>query len=725
MKSIHFILGIHNHQPAGNFDHVFEEAYQRSYLPFLQILKEFPTLRINYHTTGPLYDWLETHHPEYFDLLSYLLRNGQLEMMTGGYQEPILPIIPDRDKTGQIRMMTEYLRRRLKAEARGMWLAERVWEPHLAKPLNECGVEYVTLDDYHFFSAGLDPATLLGYYRTEEQGYGLSIFPISKKLRYLIPFSQPEEALQYLRESADESGENLLVMADDGEKFGLWPGTYEWVYTQGWLRRFFNALQSAQEEGWLKLTSCSEFADQHPPRGRVYLPCASYFEMSTWSLPADSGAKFDELVHRYEIEGRLDELRPFLKGGFWRGFLAKYTESNRMYRKMLWISNKIAKLDSSAENRAGERARHLENARLHLYRAQCNCAYWHGVFGGLYLPHLRHAVYQNLLLAERFCNEIEHPNENFSELLRSDFDSDGSEELYLRNETMGILFSPNEGGCAYELDYLPASFNLLNTLHRQPEAYHRKVIEAGREVKKGESIHDQFLAKESGLERYLVYDRHARGMFIDHFLSADESPQSLMEGRYHELGDFVGKPYQIYPDSHSTGDAVVLVRTGRVVDNEITLRKEIKLLEDHAGIAAEYLLQNQSDIPLTILFAPEFNFALLGGDFIQAYYYETDRAERYALNAVGVLQNLRKLSLCDENDGFCVHFDFETNTEVWHYPCETVSLSEGGFERVYQSSCVLPVYRLAVPPHSEFRVKFRLKFASLRRAANRSFRSGE
>lgn len=720
MKSIHFILGIHNHQPVGNFDHIFEEAYQKSYLPFLQILQEFPTLRINYHTTGPLYDWLEIHHPEYFDLLSHLLKNGQLEMMTGGYQEPILPIIPDRDKTGQIRMMTDYLRRKLNAEARGMWLAERVWEPHLAKPLCECGVEYVTLDDYHFFSAGLDPASLLGYYRTDEQGYGVFIFPISKKLRYLIPFSQPEEALQYLRDNADESGENLLVMADDGEKFGLWPGTYDRVYTQGWLRRFFQTLQSAQSEGWLKITTCSEYTDRYAPRGRVYLPCASYFEMSTWSLPADSGARFDEIVHRYEKEGRLEELRPFLKGGFWRGFLAKYDESNRMYRKMLWISNKIAELETTQSDPSGKRKQHLVSARLHLYRAQCNCAYWHGVFGGLYLPHLRHAIYQNLLLAERFCNEIEHSHEKFCELLQSDFNADGGDELYLRNEIIGILFSPKEGGCAYELDYLPASFNLLNTLRRQPEAYHRKVSAAGREVREGESIHDQFLAKESGLERYLVYDRHTRGMFIDHFLCAEESPQSLLEGRYHELGDFVGKPYNICRDPYLKGNTVVLERSGRVVDNIITLRKEISLLEKHAGIAAEYRLYNQSSIPLTILFAPEFNFALLGGDSIRDYFYETDRGEKYALNTVGVLPDLRKLFLCDMNDGFSIFFDFDTDTEVWHYPCETISLSEGGFERVYQSSCVLPVYRLSAPPLSEFRVNFRLRITSLRQPAHRS-----
>ncbi|HDH57818.1 MAG TPA: DUF1926 domain-containing protein, partial [Bacteroidetes bacterium] len=40
---------------------------------------------------------------------------------------------------------------------------------------------------------------------------------------------------------------------------------------------------------------------------------------------------------------------------------------------------------------------------------------------------------------------------------------------------------------------------------------------------------------------------------------------------------------------------------------------------------------------------------------------------------------------------------------------ETVSQSEGGFERVYQSSCVLPVYRLSVNPSSIAKFKFKLQ----------------
>jgi alpha-amylase len=708
MKTIYFILGVHNHQPVGNFDHVFEEAYQASYLPMVKALCDFPGVRMMYHTTGPLFDWLEAHHPEYFDILNLLVDRGQLEIMTGGYYEPILAIIPDRDKRGQIEMMSSFIERRWKIRPRGMWMAERVWEPHLAKPLNESGVEFITLDDYHFFSAGLSPDDLLGYYRSDEQGYPISIFPISKRLRYLIPFGEPEAALGYLREKADERGDNLLVMADDGEKFGLWPGTYEWVHEKGWLRRFFTALENAASEGWLKLTTCSQFMAEHPARGRVYLPCASYFEMSAWSLPAAAGAKLDQLQHRYQNEGRLDELQPFLKGGFWRNFLAKYDEANRMYRKMLWISEQVLEKEKEAAFPDVE----LEAARRALYKAQCNCAYWHGVFGGLYLPHLRHAVYQNLLEAEAHLNWPQTP---FTWARQADFDGDGSPEIYLRNHQLGIIASLRDGGAIYEFDYLPARFNLLNTLKRQPEAYHGQVALAGAEIKEGESIHDQVRSKEQGLEQYLVYDRHSRGALLDHFLSAQESPQSLMSGRYYELGDFVGKPYERAKGASLTGSSFEITRTAAVVDNQVELRKAVILPVGEDTLQITYRIRNTSAIPLTILFALEFNFALLSGDCAERYYYQADRGlDRAPLNSIGICEAVRRFSLFDEDDGFAVHFEFAEPTEIWRYPCETVSQSEGGFERNYQSSCVLPIFRLTVAGEGEFSTSFRVRLQLLR-----------
>jgi len=708
VKKINFILGVHNHQPVGNFDHVFEEAYKKAYLPLLETLEQHPKIRMMYHTTGPLLDWLEDHYPEFLDRVKNLVDYDQLEIMTGGYYEPILAVLPDRDKIGQIRMMTEYEKKRFGADPKGLWMAERIWEPHLAKPLFEAGVKFVTLDDYHFHAAGVNPDELRGYYLTDEQGCSVGVFPISMKLRYMIPFAKPEETVAYLQQNADDSGENLLLMCDDGEKFGLWPGTHEWVYTKGWLENFFIQLENAIEEGWLNMTTCSEFSVDFKARGRIYLPCASYFEMSEWSLPAESGAKFAQIYHRLEKEKQIDEIRPFFKGGFWRNFIAKYDESNFMYRKALWVSNRIQSLAGEISNKQKNASNQLAAARRALYAAQCNCAYWHGVFGGLYLPHLRHAVYQKLLEAEDICNQIETSGDGFTDVIARDFDADGNSEIMLRNERVGLLISPARGGSIYELDYIPARFNLLNSLARQPESYHQMVGKADNEIEEGSSIHDQVLSKEEGLDQYLIYDRHHRGAMLDHFLSTKESPESLQNGKYCELGDFINQPYIVEIRAVEKEKSITLRRIGDVVDNQIDLKKTVQLLENENGLAVKYRIVNVSNFPLTILFAPEFNFAMLAGDSPDRYYRDDNSLDRQPLRSRGISENVKEFSLINEADRFAVNFRFEQPTEVWRYPVETVSQSEGGFERVYQSSCVLPIYRLTIQHGKAFKIGFKL-----------------
>jgi alpha-amylase len=707
VKTINFILGVHNHQPVGNFDFVFEDAYSKAYQPFLEVLEKHPRIRLMFHTTGPLLDWLEYNHPDYLDRIETLAEQNRLEIMTGGYYEPILAILLDRDKAGQIEMMSRYVKTRFNQNPRGLWMAERVWEPHLARPLSEADVEFITLDDYHFHSAGLNPQDLTGYFRTDEQGYAVNVFPISMRLRYLIPFAQPGESIAYLREKADDSGQSLLVMCDDGEKFGLWPGTHDWVYKQGWLDQFFTLLEQAMDEGWLTMTTCSEFSAAFSPRGRVYLPCASYFEMSEWSLPPESGARFGEIIHRLEAEQKIDELRPYLKGSFWRNFIAKYDESNHMYRKALWISNLIAKLDSVLPPENSEKRNLLDEALKCLYRAQCNCAYWHGVFGGLYLPHLRHAVYENLLHAEKLCNEIDTEAGDFTDIEGGDFDSDGNREILLRNRRVGIVMSPAQGGSIYELDYLPALFNLLNTLRRHKEGYHQKVATTAGEVRKGASIHDQLLSKEQGLDKYLIYDPHPRSSLVDHFFSAEESPESLQNGAYYELGDFTNSRYQTEIRANKTEKSVTLTRKGRVVDNDVEVQKTVRLLEKEDGLAIAYRITNLSDIKLNIQFASEFNVALLAGNSPDRYYQDGKKLTHAPLNSTGISKGITKFVLLNEADGFAVQLKFGEPTEVWRYPVETVSQSEAGFERIYQSSCVLPVYSLSIPgKHSqEFTVR--------------------
>ena len=169
---IRLCLVLHNHQPIGNFDGVFEQAYRDSYLPFLEVFEPYSDLSISLHTSGPLMEWLDAKHPEYLDRLAVLVGDGRVEIVGGAFYEPILAMIPPRDRQGQIRSYTHWLEQRLGAQVQGMWIPERVWEQSLTSDIVEAGIKYTVLDDSHFRNAGLRPEELQSYYVTHKTTCG-------------------------------------------------------------------------------------------------------------------------------------------------------------------------------------------------------------------------------------------------------------------------------------------------------------------------------------------------------------------------------------------------------------------------------------------------------------------------------------------------------------------------------------------------------------------------
>ena len=141
MSSISLIFGAYNHQPDGTDSERLETHYQQSYKPFLSLLYNFPRLHTVLHYCGSLFEWMEDRHPEFIMLLKEMIRRKQVELLGGGYHAPILPLIPDGDKLGQIEKMSTFIRTTFGTRPRGSWLAERVWEPSLARILSNSGIE--------------------------------------------------------------------------------------------------------------------------------------------------------------------------------------------------------------------------------------------------------------------------------------------------------------------------------------------------------------------------------------------------------------------------------------------------------------------------------------------------------------------------------------------------------------------------------------------------------
>jgi len=632
-----FLFAVHNHQPVGNFPPIFKAAFADCYRPLLEGLAAHPSFKFALHFSGPLWEYMEKNERGCWDLVRELARRGQVELLSGGFYEPILSVIPEDDRVGQIRMMNDFLGENFGQRPRGLWLTERVWEPGLPGSLAAAGIEFTLLDEEHFHYAGV--RDLSTTYITEDGGRGLRVFPIDKTLRYDIPFHSLEDIDAYLASIRDAGG--TAILGDDGEKFGLWPGTHKWVYEDGWLQRFLAFIEDRK----IRMTSFSGYIDSHPPAGRVYLPPASYEEMMEWVLEPDEQAAYEKLK-----ASAGPEARRFVRGGFFRDFFRKYPEANSLHKRMTMVSTAVR-----AAGVSGESLRDL-------YKGQCNDAYWHGVFGGLYLPHLREAAYHHLLEAEKAT-----PDPEGWEAL--DYDCDGRDELVFRDRTFGLLAKPAAGGTLVEIDYRPWSRNLSDVLSRRREAYHRvpSATAAGGEGT-GKSIHELGKTLPPEAAELMRYDWYRRFSLIDHFFRAGTTPEDFRRVDFGEQGDFIDGAFSFY----TSGRGLRLERRGAVwVGKEqvpVAVRKGIVCSDGTIRVDIE--VENLSGRALTLTYGSEWN--------LLAFPHEIE-----LLGPAGAALY-----------GGALAFEPAGADGVWSFALRTLSQSEGGFDIIHQGFCLCPVWSM-------------------------------
>ena len=670
-------LVFHQHQPAGNFPSIYKDVTERAYAPLVAALYRHGGVRATLHFSGPLLDWLEGNRPDVIGDLSDLQRRGQIELLSGGYYEPIIVGVPRRDAVAQIRALSDRLAGSFGRRPLGCWLAERVWEPQVPSILAEAGIAYTVLDDAHFLYAGLRSEEITGSFLTEDQGFPLVLFPGSMRLRYLIPFRPVEATIKELRER-HQAGAKLVVYADDGEKFGAWPGTFQRVHKDGWLDALLVAIEQSD---FIETTTLEDAWVFNKPTRRVYLPGGSYPELMEWALDAPTAKRVNAAKNALASK---DEQQWLVRGGEWRQFLLRYPEANALHKRMLLVSEDLARrsiLDASAE---------VRQAQNHLWRGQGNDVYWHGVFGGIYLPHLRADAYSSLLKAERYLAE-----RRVAAGEQRDYDVDGHEEYLFRGNHGAVIVHP-VGGAIAEWDIYDAAVNLVDTFARWPEQEHEQLRRAERSgrirvgkagEKEQKSIHEVVRARERGLSKFLEYDVARRLLFQDAIRGAKGEWSTAL----------VTAPYTLQPQREARTVSLLLeAPTQDVGGTRLGIRKDIRIADEGLFVGVRYRVRNVGDKPFAGTFRSTLNLGLLT---------ESNPDDQLAVGArkFGLarpieVKSAEQVVVHSATRHFDLTISTETGATVAARPIYTIANSEQGFERIYQCAELSFTWDLALEP---------------------------
>jgi len=665
MKNVNLVLCLHMHQPLGNFPDVVDRIVNETYRPVLDALQKHPGVSVNLHLSGVLLEMLAERHPEIVQQLRDLVATGRVEMMTGGFYEPVLVEWAEEDRDGQLAMMAGWLKNRLGAEPVGAWLAEGVWGPSLCSSFNRAGIQYAAVDGSYFLQAGISPGKLNGHYVTDQAGDLLTVFPTCPDLARLIPHAPWDDLFGHLRRIANRGEDITLTLAASLDS---------WSSLSGGAAAYLETLFTKIEESaaWIHTLTGRAQIQRQAAKGRVALPPGTPVELGGWSLPGAARREF--FRERAQLGQRYDAAKvlPFFRGGSWASFRVRYSEVNLVYRKNLMLGRKL---------RAQGKAPKSRSIQEKLWRAQCSTAQWHGTKGGLHLPHLREAIWKELLSAEAELRQ----GQVETELLREDFDADGQLEISAAHPSLTMLVAPHQGGCCLELGLPSLGRNLGNTLTRRDEG--------------------------TNAAPPPVTDWYDRNIFQEHFFARGTTVEQLSAGTYPELGDFILQPFQLR-QMRQTGSRVTieLFRDGGLY--RMGLRQPCQLDKVYAIDAASgvvevsYQLTNTGTLPLEAVFATELNLNLGpdqgGRGIVKAG--DLQKTDRESWQTTGV-KGLSARSV----DGMEVRIMTDNLPLAWGYPLLDAEVGPEG--PIRQGNAFLLGQHLDLKPKEKAEFRIKLSFA--------------
>lgn len=629
MNRVNFIFLLHFHQPFGQLKWIMERIFENSYLLLLDIFKKYSDLKFTVHISGPLLLYFIKNHSDFLEELFKLSDIGSIEFVAGSIGEAVLPIIPVEDRIRQIKRYLVLFEEISGFKPRGLWLPERIWEPHLPSLLYETGIEYVFVDDSTLLKTGFDKSMSYYVWNVEDNDRVVKVFFIDAGIRYLLPWEHPDRVIDYLKSVRTNDESRVVVWGSDAEKFGEWmePERSKW-----WLEEFLNKMRFVRNE--VLLTTPLEYLREYGVKGLIYLDTGSYDKMLEWSR------------------------------GFFRNFLVKYAESNNMHKKMLYVRNKAIKANILRNN-----------IELEYLLTQCNDAYWHGLFGGIYLPHLRQAIYEKLIIIEKIAEDEMNYFSDKSILIKTfDFDYDGVDELIVESKNINLYIDLTDGGTLFEYDIKKPGLehNLQDTMTRYPEPYLDK----------------------PGFKP----DWYRRVSWRIHLWSSDTSIYDWINNTpFKDISD-LAQAKHVISTINSTGEFVLRTIGNIYVFNNIVtqllIEKYVKLINN--GHIVKYVVTNIGSKNAVGKLGLEYHVSWkINRDFETKPVYVVDNTEK----DIGETTVVYSKSIYLKSVNYpVIELNSNKSIETWISPLVSYSRTEKGFREIYQGLAVMFIENVDLKP---------------------------
>ncbi len=466
MGSVSLIVGLHFSLPPCFKEPEAEELYRQSVVPLVELLLRFPKFKVTLYFSGNLTAWLKKRHPEcLLQLRTCCSKHKQIEFLSSGYYEPPLQLISRRSCAYQIEKHFTAVRDSVGKGVRpkGFWLNDGNWEASFPSILNAMGFLYTFIDDSVIRACGFSAKDMFNVFITEEQGHLLYLFPVIESLSQPFCEVPADGYFDNLSRLGATCRDDTVTVFKNG--FTLNAGDYEWM------ARF------------IRLCGAASFLFAHP--GTAVKKAKDLKPVYISASVGDGCAGrmfFDGQRRNYDLFSRQfdsTDCKTLFRRGAFRNFLIKYREAAHIYHRIRYIESYLKTLPKAEQKQCAD------------VLAEGQAAYPMRKAGdaGVFDAAARQKSYTALISVEKVLRKTA------AAVREIDFDNDGLTEIFHYGPTLIALFH-RKGATIRELDYLPSSFNYINTFCDYDEN-----CEFGRFLRRGAACFQDFFILSEDYEK--------------------------------------------------------------------------------------------------------------------------------------------------------------------------------------------------------------------------------